>query len=180
MKKSKIITIFGTGHIEENFPEYQKAILLGRMLAENGFTVCTGGYGGIMEAALRGAKQVGGKTMGIVTKELSLNPNRWVDKIKTEKTWKDRLFRLIHVADAFVVFDGGTGTFTEMFLAWEMINKKIHQKPILIHGTWMVNFIKRLRKQRLILFNENLLYTPTARDVIDCLEEVLHEESDAE
>ena len=78
--------------MEENFSEYQRAVLMGRVLAENGFTVCTGGYGGIMEAVARGAKQVGGKTIAIVAKELGISVKtilRWERAGKIRKAPRD-------------------------------------------------------------------------------------------
>lgn len=178
-KKKRIVSVFGSGHMEENFSEYQKASLLGRMLAENGFTVCTGGYGGIMEAAPRGAKQVGGKTMAVIAEELNPEPNRWIDDVKCEKTWKRRLMRLIDVADAFVVFDGGTGTMNELFVVWEMLNKKLIAKPMIIHGAEMIKFVRRVKKQSLVLFNENIYFSNTPQSVIDHIEDSL-EEAEAE
>lgn len=173
MKKKRMITVFGSGHMEENFPEYQRAVLLGRVLAENGFSICTGGYGGIMEAAPRGAKQVGGKTFAVVAKELGVVANRWIDQVRIEKNWRDRLFRLISMGDAFVVFDGGTGTFTELFVVWEMLNKKLLHKPIIIHGPEMIRWVRRLKRQRLILFNRHLSFAASPAEVVDSLEELL-------
>ncbi len=177
-KKKRIVTVFGSGHIEENFSEYQRAALLGRVLAENGFVVCTGGYGGIMEAAPRGAKQVGGRTLGIVARELKREPNRWMDRVRMEKTWRERLFRLVDVADAIVVFDGGTGTLTELFLVWEMMNKGLMRKPLIIHGAHLINFVKRLKRQRLILFHDALRFAPSPAAVMDCLEDAFAEEAE--
>jgi len=174
--KKKVITVFGSGHMEENFPEYQRATVLGVALAEKGFTVCNGGYGGIMEASARGAKQVGGKTLGIITKEMHRHANRWIDRVKAEKTWRDRLLRLIKTGDAFVVFDGGTGTLTELFTIWEMTNKQLISKPIIIHGLWMRAFVKRLRKQRLIIFNDFIQFAKSPRRVIQCLEDAFEEQ----
>lgn len=174
--KKRIISVFGSGHIEENFSEYQRAALLGRVLAEHGFTICTGGYGGIMEAAPRGAKQVGGKTLGIVARELGVTANRWIDRVRIERTWRERLMRLVDVADGFVIFDGGTGTLTELFIVWEMVNKRLIQKPIIIHGASMVAFVRNLKKQRLVFFNDSLKIAPSPASVVDYLEDAFEEQ----
>ena len=156
-KKPKlVITVFGSGHMEENFPEYQRAVELGKLLAESGFIVCNGGYGGIMEASARGAKQAGGKVIGITYHQTPREPNRWLDETKKEKSWRDRLFKLIEQGDAFVVFDGGTGTLTELFTVWEMTNKQLVAKPIIVYGPLMARLLRRLRRQRLIIFNKSI------------------------
>lgn len=178
MKKKKTIVIFGSGHMEENFSEYHRSVILGRLLAEHRYVVCTGGYGGIMEAAPRGARSISGSTLGIITRELSMHANRWMEKVKIEKSWRDRLFRLVDVADAFVVMDGGTGTLTEFFLVWEMNNKRLMKKPVIIHGSYMIRLVKRLRRQRLVLFHPSLRYAHTPQQVLAQLSEVF-EESDA-
>ena len=65
MEKELIVTVFGSSRPRENDAEYGEARLLGRLLAEKGFAVCTGAYGGTMEAVSRGAKDAGGKTYGV-------------------------------------------------------------------------------------------------------------------
>ena len=62
----KIVTIFGGSKCGENSTEYEEAKELGRRLAEAGFTICTGGYLGVMEAASRGAREAGGRVFGVV------------------------------------------------------------------------------------------------------------------
>ncbi len=62
----KIVTIFGGAKCKEGSPEYDEALSVGRLLAEAGFTICTGGYLGVMEAASRGAREGGGRVLGII------------------------------------------------------------------------------------------------------------------
>ena len=68
----KIVTIFGGSRCGENSPEYQQAKELGGRLAEAGFTICTGGYLGVMEAASRGAREKGGRVFGIVMNQFKI------------------------------------------------------------------------------------------------------------
>lgn len=175
--KRRIITVFGSGHIEENFPDYQKAVLLGKMLAENDYSVCNGGYGGVMEAVARGAKQAGGKTLGITAGQIRQQPNRWIDKVICEKTWQARLFRLIEKGDAYVVFDGGTGTLTELFMVWEMANKKLHQKTVILYGTPLIRFVQRLKRKKFVLFNPCLKFAQSLHDVLDFLDETFEQDA---
>ena len=64
MGKEIIVTVFGSSRPRAGDADYEEARTLGRALAKHGFSVCSGGYGGVMEAASRGAKEGGGKTLG--------------------------------------------------------------------------------------------------------------------
>ena len=77
-KGDRIVTIFGGSKCGENSSEYRDAHELGRLLAEAGFTICTGGYLGIMEAASKGAREAGGRVFGIVMNQFKAEPNRYL------------------------------------------------------------------------------------------------------
>ena len=96
MPENQIIaTVFGSSRPSDGDADYAEARELGWALAEKGFTVCTGGYGGVMEAASRGAKDAGGRTLGVTAKFFGRSPNRWVDEVIEVDTWQQRLFALI-------------------------------------------------------------------------------------
>lgn len=156
MSSMRIVTVFGNGRIDENYPAYQKAVLIGRMLAQAGFTICNGGYGGIMEATARGAKEANGRTIGITTKQFSNTANRWIDEERKVSSWKDRLFELIETGDAYLVLDGATGTLTELFVVWEMTNKNFLNKPIILFGPFLQSLLRCLKKESQILFNPRI------------------------
>src|SRR5712692_2597946 len=123
MKEERIVTVFGSSRPQESDAEYEEARELGRMLATNGFSVCSGGYGGVMEAVSRGAKEGGGNTMGITAKFFTARANKWVDEEIRVKTWQERLFELVKRGHGYVVCPGGTGTLVELAVVWEMLNK---------------------------------------------------------
>src|SRR5437016_10827445 len=124
MPQEIIVTVFGSSRPGEGSPDYEEACVLGRALAKHGFAVCSGGYGGVMEAVSRGAKQVGGKTYGVTAEFFkSAKLNRWIDVEVRKQTWEERLFELIRIADGFVACKGGTGTLVELAVVWEMLNK---------------------------------------------------------
>src|SRR5260370_41401175 len=79
------------------------------MLAINGFCVCSGGYGGVMAAVSRGAKEGGGKTYGVTAQFFSARANSWIDEEVRVATWQERLFELIRMAHGFVACRGGAG-----------------------------------------------------------------------
>jgi uncharacterized protein (TIGR00730 family) len=136
MKQEMIVSVFGSSRPRENDSEYVQARELGRALAGKGFAVCTGAYGGTMEAVSRGAKEAGGKTYGVSAGFFpAAKANKWVDVEVRVKTWQDRLFEIIRLGDAFVACKGGTGTLAELAVAWEMMNKSVMPaKPFVALG----------------------------------------------
>jgi uncharacterized protein (TIGR00730 family) len=147
MKKEMIISVFGSSRPLENHPQYAEARLLGRTLAEKGFAVCTGAYGGTMEAVSRGVKEGGGKTYGVTADFFSKSKaNEWVDVEVRVKTWQERLFEMIKLADGFVALPGGTGTMAELAVAWEMMNKGVMPaKPFVALGSFWQPILKGVR-----------------------------------
>ena len=95
-----VVTIFGSSQAEEKDPDYGRARALGKKLAGAGFTLCNGGYGGIMEASARGAKEAGGRTLGVTTEDFGGPVNRWIDEEIKMKKWSERLFKMIELGDA--------------------------------------------------------------------------------
>src|ERR1700676_4476200 len=136
MKREMIVSVFGSSRPRENDSEYTQARQLGRALAQKGFAICTGAYGGTMEAVSRGAKEAGGKTYGVTTEFFpAAKVNQWVDVEVRVKTWQDRLFEIIRLGDAFAACKGGTGTLAELAVAWEMMKKSVMQaKPFVALG----------------------------------------------
>jgi len=131
----KIVTIFGGSKCAKNSAEYREAMELGGRLAEAGFTICTGGYLGIMEAASRGAHEKGGRVFGIVLNQFKNEPNRYLtDKVATNHFY-ERLQNLIIRSVGFVAFRGGMGTVTEISLVWNKLQTGVIKKrPLVLIG----------------------------------------------
>lgn len=150
MNSEKIITVFGSSRPQEGDADYVEARSLGAELVKAGFAVCSGGYGGVMEAASRGAKEAGGKTYAVTAEFFERNANSWVDVEVRVQTWQDRLFELIRLADGFVACKGGTGTLVELAVVWEMLNKSvIAGKPIAVMGDFWTPVLDRVREVEL-------------------------------
>src|SRR5260370_27164897 len=151
MGKELIVTVFGRSRPGEGDADYGDARILGRALAKHGFSVCSGGYGGVMEAVSRGAKEAGGKTVGVTADFFkAAKLNAWVDEEVRMKTWEERLFELIRRADAFVACKGGTGTLVELAVVWEMLNKKVMPgKPFAVLGNFWEPVLDRVRQVEL-------------------------------
>jgi uncharacterized protein (TIGR00730 family) len=147
MRGAEVITVFGSSRPREGDSHYALAHSLGRALATQGFTVCSGGYGGVMEAVSRGAKEAGGRTLGITAQFFKSRANRWIDEEVHMKTWQDRLFALIDRAQGFVTCPGGTGTLVEFAVVWEMLNKRaLAGKPLVVLGDFWQPVIDRVRE----------------------------------
>jgi len=108
---------------------------LGELLADEGYTICTGGYSGVMEAASRGAHERGGRVIGITMKQFKSEPNRYLtEKIPSEHFY-ERLQRLIIESVGYVALRGGMGTVTEISLVWnKMQTRVIEPRPLVLLG----------------------------------------------
>src|SRR6267142_2418165 len=151
MNQETIVTVFGSSRPREGEGDYEEAHVLGRALAKHGFAICSGGYGGVMEAVSRGAKEAGGKTYGVTAEFFSTAKlNSWIDTEVRMKTWEERLFELIRLADGFVACKGGTGTLVELAVVWEMLNKSVmNGKPFAVLGNFWQPVLDRVREVEL-------------------------------
>jgi uncharacterized protein (TIGR00725 family) len=144
---ANIITVFGSGRLPAGHAHYAQARQLGAALAARGFVVCSGGYGGVMEAVSRGAKEAGGRTLGVTAQFFKSRANRWIDTEVRLKTWRDRLFELLERGRGFVACPGSTGTLVELAVVWEMANKGVTSvKPIVVLGNFWQPIIDRVRE----------------------------------
>jgi uncharacterized protein (TIGR00725 family) len=150
VKTERIITVFGSSRPHDGDSDYADARMLGAELARAGFAVCSGGYGGVMEAASRGAKEAGGKTYGVTSEFFKPKANEWIDVEVRVNTWQERLFELIRLADGFVACKGGTGTLVELAVVWEMLNKSVmEEKPFSVLGDFWTPVLNRVREVEL-------------------------------
>lgn len=144
----RIVTVFGSSRPRDSELEYALAYDVGKALAQAGFTVCNGGYGGTMEASARGAKEAGGKTIGVITDVFPKKANHWIDTTVPTKTLVDRMMTLISRGDAYVILKGGTGTLLELAAVWEFMNKGIMKnKPIVVVGEFWNGVINTLKAE---------------------------------
>jgi uncharacterized protein (TIGR00730 family) len=131
------VTVFGSARFGEGHPAYALGRAVGRELARVGFTVMTGGGPGVMEAACRGAKDVGGRAVGCnieLPHEQALNP--WVDRHVTFRYFFVRKLMLVKYAYAFIVLPGGFGTLDELFeIATLVQTGKVKDFPIVLMGS---------------------------------------------
>jgi uncharacterized protein (TIGR00730 family) len=144
------VTVFGSARFPQDHPYYALARTVGARLARMGFTVMTGGGPGIMEAANRGAKEAGGRSVGcnIVLPEEQMI-NAYLDRWVTFRYFFVRKVMLVKYSYAFVVMPGGFGTMDELFEAMVLIQTgKIESFPVVLLGRdyWqpLVDFLKEM------------------------------------
>lgn len=170
MTAARTATVFGASKALPDGADYQQAVDLGKCLAAAGWTVCTGGYKGIMEAVSRGAKESAGRTLGITTAQFPGRVNPWIDEEKSFPTWQERLFGLIEAADAFVICNGGTGTLVEMMVVWEMTSRKMLSKPVVFLGNHMRDVEASLKGLPYVLPADRFFHAATPEEAVQCLQ----------
>src|SRR5436190_6676300 len=136
-KAGPCVTIFGSARFKDGHPFYEKTEELSAKIAQLGFTIMTGGGPGIMEAANKGAREIGGRSVGCnIVLPHEQNPNPYLDKWVNIKYFFVRKTLLIKYSYAFVVMPGGFGTLDEYFEALTLIQTRmIDQFPIVIFDT---------------------------------------------
>jgi hypothetical protein len=146
----EIVTVFGSSRPLAGDAHYAEALALGAALAAKGLAVCSGGYGGVMEAVSRGAKESGGRTLGVTAEFFKSRANPWVEEEIRVHTWQERLFELIERGQGYVACPGGTGTLVELAVVWEMLNKgAMKRKPLVVLGNFWQPIIERVREVEL-------------------------------
>ncbi|HEV2054455.1 MAG TPA: TIGR00730 family Rossman fold protein [Methylomirabilota bacterium] len=130
------VTVFGSARFPETHRYYELARRVGALLARDGFTVMTGGGPGIMEAANRGAKEAGGRSIGCnIELPKEQKPNAYLDRWVTFRHFFVRKVMLVKYSYAFIAMPGGFGTLDEMTEAATLIQTgKISHFPLVLMG----------------------------------------------
>jgi uncharacterized protein (TIGR00730 family) len=161
--RARIIAVFGGSRPLPGSAEYQEAYTMGRLLAQEGFVVMNGGYGGTMEASARGAREHGGRTIGVLSGEFGdLAPNLYLDETLQNADMFARIREMQLRADAFLVLKGSMGTLAELALVWNQskVNLK-HRKPIILVGMAWQNVLRA--------WSENLAVTDEEMELLQAV-----------
>jgi uncharacterized protein (TIGR00730 family) len=165
------VTVFGSARVKPDDAHYELARKMGAAIARLGFTVMTGGGPGIMEAANRGAKEVGGRSVGCnIELPFEQVSNEYLDRCVRLHYFFVRKALLVKYSYAFVVMPGGVGTLDELFEALGLIqNGKIKHFPIVIMGTdyWrqLIGFIEQMAQRGKISSSDlDLIFTTDSVD----------------
>jgi uncharacterized protein (TIGR00730 family) len=147
--RKPVITVFGSSSVAPSDEQFLLAHDLGRAIAAAGWTLCNGGYGGTMAAAARGAREMGGHTIGVTCTVFGRNgPNEWIVEEVPTSDLLARLHKLIALGDAYVALPGGTGTLLELALVWELSNKGLQRppRPIVLLGDFWQPIVPVVRR----------------------------------
>jgi len=144
---SKVIAVFGGSRPPEPSPEYAEAYAVGKLLAQHGFIVMNGGYAGTMEASARGAKENGGRTIGVLSGEFaSLSANPYLDETSMSRDLFERIREMQRRAAGFIVLKGSMGTLAELALVWNLAKVDVnHRKPIILLGAAWTHVLHAFR-----------------------------------
>jgi uncharacterized protein (TIGR00730 family) len=176
------VTVFGSARFKEGSQYYDLTRRFSAEAAKLGFTILTGGGPGLMEAANRGAKDVGGKSVGCnILLPMEQEPNPYLDKWVNMRYFFVRKTLLIKYSYAFVIMPGGFGTLDELFEAMTLIQtKKIKDFPVIIfckdYHKEMLAHIEKMKHFNTIS-NEDMelfLVTDSIEEAIEMIKASIH------
>ncbi len=159
------VAIFGSADVDDKHPLYQEAFNVARYLAYNDKVVVDGGGPGVMDAATAGAESAGGETLAVTfyPKDMPEFEGRHhennVDKEIKTANYIERMFGLMDNADAFVIFEGGTGTLSEWATAWLLAHLYYgNHKPLILYGDFWHEVMRVIGKHFFVGEKEHQVY----------------------
>ncbi|PIU34486.1 hypothetical protein COT03_02230 [Candidatus Shapirobacteria bacterium CG07_land_8_20_14_0_80_39_18] len=161
----KNVTFFGCSQIKPGDFDYDAAYQAAKLLAQNGYLVINGGGPGVMKASSEGAKAGGGRVIGVsfnpkdMTHFEGRDPSNPVDQEILVDNYVLRTLKLLEMGDAYVVFNGGTGTISEFGMAWGLARLYFgHHKPLILYGSFWHEIMETFGKNMLIRPEEIRVY----------------------
>lgn len=129
------VAVIGSARLTPPDPRCELARQTGAAIAAQGWTVMTGGYGGLMEVTSRAAAEAGGTVIGLPMRGWSaLTPNRWNHELRWSQSYAERLAHLM-TADAMIALDGGIGTLSEAAAAWSALQTEPSAAELIFLGS---------------------------------------------
>ena len=156
-KNLKAVTIFGFADCQPADPLYKETVEVTRLLAQNGLEIVNGGGPGVMRAATDGAHEGGGVASvatfypKFIENFEGKDPQNKADKEIIMNNYVDRTMKLLELGDAYVIFNGGTGTLSEFGMAWGLAYLYFgHHKPLILYGHFWHAIMEALVSNMLI------------------------------
>jgi len=178
--QEKKITILGYSQAKEGGELYQQTFEVCRILAQEGYTIINGAGPGVMRAATEGAHAGGGKAIGVsfspegMTNFEGRDPENMVDELVMTENYLERTLKLLEMGDAFVIFNGGTGTISEFGMAWGLARLYFgSHEPMILYGSWWHEIMEAFGKNMKLRDEELRVYR-----IVDSPKEVLEEVKD--
>ena len=147
---SLAVSVFGANDPRPGDAAYEVARSVGGKLAELGYGIVNGGYGGTMEASARGAKEVEGRTVGVTCSIWKSQPNPYIDEVVRTEGLQQRVDKLVELGrGGYVVLPGATGTLVELATVWERMCKGLlEQRPLVCVGSFWWPVVELMRSAR--------------------------------
>jgi uncharacterized protein (TIGR00730 family) len=142
----KIVSVFGSSAPRPGSLDFEQARVVGRLLAEAGFAVATGGYEGTMAAVSQGAAGAGGHVIGVASSRIEryrgIVVNQWVKEAHQYESLVERLLHLVTNNVGMIALPGGIGTISEVTLAWSLLQVgEVEKRPFALLGSiWRETF----------------------------------------
>lgn len=165
------IGVMGSARLTESDEWWGRSKQLGGLLAEKGFVVVTGGYGGLMEAVSRGAHEAGGKVIGLTMQHwANVEPNQWNGDLRWSTNYGTRLNHFLN-CDGMIALPGGVGTLSEMALMWAASQTESRPLPLVLLGECWPPIIQSLR-ENLVINERDLSLLRFAGEPVDAVREL--------
>jgi uncharacterized protein (TIGR00730 family) len=165
------VAVLGSASVEQTDQRWQDARALGRALAERGWTVLTGGYGGLMGAVAEGARAAGGHTVGLpMTEWEHLTPHAANAELRWSADYAERVAHLLS-ADVAVALPGGVGTLAEASMIWAAAQTEPGAAQLVLVGDAWRQLIDQLGRS-FVIAPEDLTIPTMADDVSDIVHAV--------
>lgn len=146
----RYISVFGGSQVSRGDPLYQQAHALGRSLAEAGFGVISGGYGGTMEGVSQGAREAGESPIGVTLSTFdrwNLRANEWIATEHKAVSYLDRLRELTLRPSGFVALQGSIGTLSEVSVVWSLLQVgEMEYKPLVLLGDCWPRYLNLIQE----------------------------------
>lgn len=180
------VSFFGSSIGKEGEKNFDSAREVAKAVAESGRRIVNGGGGGIMLAATLGAKEGNGKTSVVYyTPELATRFEgkkaiNYADQHFEETNYVLRTKKLLELGDAYIIFNGGTGTISEFAMAWGLARLYFgHHRPLILYGKFWKKIMKSFKKNMLVRPEEFKVFSivNSPKEVLQTLshyDELLH------
>lgn len=144
------IGVLGSARLGEDDERWEQARRLGEILADAGFAIVTGSYGGLMAAVSRGAYERGGSVIGLPMRHWGgVKPNQWNNGLRWSTDYGTRINHLLH-CQAIIALPGGVGTLSEMAMAWAAGQTEGRSLPLILLGDCWPPLLQAIRKHLVV------------------------------
>ncbi len=159
------ITVLGFSEVRPGDELYQSVYDTAKLLAQSDYTIVNGGGPGVMKASTEGAKAGGGKAIGVyfnpkgMTNFEGRDPSNPVDEKIVLPNYLERTLKLLELGDAYLIFNGGTGTISEFGMAWGLARLYFgYHKPLVLYGSFWHEILETIATNMLIRKEELQVY----------------------